>query len=195
MPIPLGVLAVAGAGGGGLATSYDLLETTVLGSSAASVTFSSLGSYSAYKHLQLRIVARSAKVETADDFLLRINSDTGSNYADHLMRARPSLGTVVSDARTSQTAIRMGSQNFIYAANANANLFTNVVLDILDFGNSSKNTTIKYLLGSQDGSTIINSVVVGSGLRTTASAVTTLQFYCAGGNVAANSRFSLYGIK
>ena len=47
MPFGLGFFATAGAGAAG---SFDLLETQVLGSAQASVTFSSLGTYSNYKH-------------------------------------------------------------------------------------------------------------------------------------------------
>ena len=39
--------------------AYDLLETTTLTSSASSVTFSGLGSYTDYKHLQIRMVIDS----------------------------------------------------------------------------------------------------------------------------------------
>jgi hypothetical protein len=54
----LGVLQ-AQAAGQVAAGSFDLLETQVLTSSAASVTFSSLSTYAAdYQHLQIRIVSK-----------------------------------------------------------------------------------------------------------------------------------------
>ena len=58
MPIPLGILAVAGAGAGG-GNSFDLLETTVLSSAASTVSFTGLSGYTQYKHLQFRYVART----------------------------------------------------------------------------------------------------------------------------------------
>jgi hypothetical protein len=53
---PLGILSAAGAGGG-VAGDYELISSEILGTTAASVTFSSLGDYSStYKHLQIRAV-------------------------------------------------------------------------------------------------------------------------------------------
>jgi hypothetical protein len=41
---PLGILSAAGAGGG-VAGDYELISSEILGTTAASVTFSSLGDY------------------------------------------------------------------------------------------------------------------------------------------------------
>jgi hypothetical protein len=79
MLIPFGILSAAGAGGG-----YELIETQILGSDAASVTFSSLGSYSSvYKHLQLRWTARTTRVATETQIFLRTNSNNSANYSSH----------------------------------------------------------------------------------------------------------------
>ena len=55
--------------------SFDLLETTTLSTSASSVTFSGLGAYSDYKHLQIRSVARDRSTDNSSKRLvMQINS-------------------------------------------------------------------------------------------------------------------------
>jgi hypothetical protein len=190
MPIPLGVLAVAGAGAAGGGGSYDLLETTVLGTAATSVSFTGLGSYSAYKHLQIRAVIRgNSGGNSSAGFHIRLNSDTGNNYAWHRLLGNGS--GVFSDGFASQS----DSQMFYGAASGvTANIFGAGIIDILDFNNTSKNTTIRALGGVYTGSD--NNVTLNSGLWNNTAAVTTinLRFPDLTG-IAANSRFSLYGIK
>ena len=186
MPIPLGILAVAGAGAGG-GGSFDLLETTVLSSAASSVTFSSLGSYSDYKHLRVRYVTRSSRVDTDSSIRLRLNSDTGSNYAWHRVSGNGS--TVASPSSVSDSYALLG---FMAANSATANAFAAGSLDLLDFSNSSKNTTIRNLVGNNAG---INHIALYSGLWVNAAAVTSIEIYDGHSTFTAGSRFSLYGVK
>jgi len=188
MPIPLGVLAVAGAGGGVAANSFDLLETTILTTTTATITFSNLNSYSAYKHLQIRAVmkddAGSANLNRVD---MRFNSDTGSNYTYHYLNGN---GTVMeSAAATSQTRLQFfdviagGSDTYTYGA---------IVIDILDFSNTSKNSTVRSLGGGIAGSERDISLASGAWLNT--AAITSISIF-GNFNYASGSRFSLYGIK
>jgi hypothetical protein len=187
MPIPLGIIAVAGAGAAGAAGAYDLLETTVLGSNTASVTFSSLGSYSDYKHLQIRATIRTARSINGDFHYIRFNSDTGSNYAYHELVGQGS--SVASSASTSQTYIQYsrapGTTN-------TANVFSSAVIDILDFNNSSKNTTIRSLSGYEAAT---DAISLFSGVWLSTAAVTSITLLQPSFNTLAGSRFSLYGIK
>ena len=187
MPIPLGILAVAGAGAAGAASDYVRLESTILTTTAASVTFSNLNNYSAYKHLQLRITARTDRSGSGDDNIgIRVNSDTGSNYAYHWLTGDGS--SVASSATTSTTFAFVGKTA---AALATANNFAGNVIDILDFNSSAKNTTFRSLSGQ--GSDYIR---LFSGLWNNTAAVTALLLYpLTGPNFIAGSRFSLYGIK
>ena len=77
MPIPLGFFAAAGAVAGG---SYDLLETTILSSNAASVTFSNLNNYAAdYQHLQIRAVVKGSLGTFYSGWRTRLNVITATN--------------------------------------------------------------------------------------------------------------------
>jgi hypothetical protein len=189
MPIPLGVLAVAGAGAAGGGGAYDLLETQVLGTTAASVTFTGLGSYSEYKHLQLRAVTRDTNAAAnLYGSVLRFNSDTGSNYSEHFLNGTGSA--VNSSASTSQTSIFL--EDFSPGGTSAANAFGAIVLDILDFSNTNKNKTIR----SMQGATVSgeSDIILKSGLWMNTAAITSFSL-AAVTAYATGSRFSLYGIK
>jgi hypothetical protein len=186
MPIPLGILAVAGAGAAGGGGSFDLLETTTLGTAAATVTFSGLGSYSAYKHLQLRVVARANNADTSSNGFLRVNGDTTSaNYRHHAL-----YGDGASVGSFSGTGPYIGE---FVGNNATANIFTPKVIDVLDFSSSSKNTTFRTFWGNVEASTYRSGLY--SHLWVNTNAVTSLEFYLGSGSFLAGSRFSIYGIK
>jgi hypothetical protein len=188
MPIPLGILAVAGAGAAGGASSYDLLETTVLSSSASSVTFSSLGSYSAYKHLQIRTANRTDRSGFAsDDIALQMNADTGANYRNHGLYGD---GSSVASFDAAASEIRIGLTSGVTET---ANIFGAFVIDILDFASSSKNTTIRALSGKEGSG---DYIALTSGLWINTAAVTSILIKPRNAtNFIAGSRFSLYGVK
>lgn len=190
MPIPLGVLAVAGAGAAGGGGSFDLLETTLITTNTASVTFSSLGSYSAYKHLQLRIVARTSATGegTNDSISIQLNNDTGTNYPKHELTGNGS--SVISDAQTGRSDLIIG---YTSSNDATADAFSAVVTDILDFSSSSKNTTLRSFSGRPQTS---NRVSLLSGFWNNTAAVTEIDIFLSSNlNFKAGTRLSLYGIK
>jgi hypothetical protein len=185
--ILLGILnSQVDAGGAG---AYDLLETQVLTSSASSVTFTGLGAYSDYKHLQLRAVVRSDRASSVADFLVNLNADTGANYAFHTLGGNGT--SVFSSAATSQSLMETG---FATGSTFTANAFGVIVMDILDFSSTTKNTTLRSLTGL--AGTENNQIRLVSGLYNSTSAVTSLEFTSqASTNFITGSRFSLYGVK
>jgi hypothetical protein len=179
-----------GAAGGGAAGAFDLLETTTLTSSASSVTFSGLGAYSDYKHLQLRMVVRSASTQSGgtSDCLLTING-ASSGYALHYLRGD---GTSVS-SNNSPTRSNIEINNFAVNGGGNTGVYSPAVMDFLDFSSSNKNTTLRTFFGSNvQNATYVQFV---SGLLTSTAAMTSFNFSVNGNNLAAGSRFSIYGIK
>ena len=184
----LGILNSQAAGGGG--GGFDLLETTTLTSSASSVTFSGLDSYAAdYKHLQIRYTARSDRSSGVYSIAgIRLNSDTGSNYSYHQLYGTGS--SVGSTAAANQTTMRLG---IIPESTDSANVFGSGIVDLLDFTNTSKNTTIKSFSGEESGSN--SDISLWSGAWYNTAAVTTAQLIDLAGNFVAGSRFSLYGVK
>jgi len=182
----LGILNSQAAAGGGEA--YDLLETQVLTGTASSITFTGLGSYSDYKHLQIRAVAKTNRSATNENTRLQINSDTGSDYSRHQLRGTGS--SVVSEAATSQTSAFIAT---IAGATSDSDSFSVFVSDILDFSSGSKNTTIRTLYGGLHNYTEIG---LSSGAYFDTSAVTSLELILqSGGSFVSGSRFSLMGVR
>lgn len=196
MPIPLGVLAVAGAGAAGAAGAYELLESQILSGTAASITFSNLNSTygSTYEHLQIRYVARISQADTVSLFSMRLNADTGSNYARHSLIASYVGGVFAlrSTATTSQTSIpEIGVTS---GNNSTANAFGAGIIDLLDCFSSSKNTTVRGFSGQLHSGD--ERITVNSGLWNNTAALTTIQLFPTySGNFVANSRISLYGLR
>lgn len=178
------------ASSGGAAGAFDLLETTVLSSTTAEVTFTGLGAYSGYKHLQLRTTfRRDAFGYVGAHLYLRLNSDSGNNYSRHQLKGLE--GVVYSAAQTSTSVAGYieGPANQV-AANA----FGGAIIDILDFSNTSKNKTVRIFSGVA-GSTSDTSVInLSSGLWLNTNAITSITLGAGTGSVS-GSRFSLYGVK
>ena len=182
--IPFGFWAASGAGGG--AGAFDLLETTTLSTSASSVTFSGLGAYSDYKHLHIRMIARSNHTSVNDNNWLEFNGDTtSSNYKYHAMNGS---GSSVSSFGGSPLFI-----SEVSAASEATGNFAVKVIDILDFSSASKNTTIRNLMGKTG--TAGQRATLSSGLWIDTSAVTSIRTYLSSGSFIAGSRLSLYGSK
>lgn len=166
----------------GAAGSFDLLESVFVTSNTSSVTFSNLNAYTEYQHLQIRMIMRMNAIDEVDAY---INGDTGASYAGHLLRGTG--GGVTSFNRFNSTILQIAD------VSGNSNVYTAAVTDILDFSNSSKNTTIKTLTGDSGG---FNAIQIWSGLWNNAAAMTSIQFYGRSSTSFQNgSRFSLYGIK
>lgn len=184
-PITLGILAASGAGAVG---SYELISSTVLTSSAASVTFSNLGtSAAAYKHLQIRYTARDSNAANyVETFSIRFNGDTGSNYSRHSLRGNGS--SVFSNAGTNQTLIEIGH---IAGNSLGSGIFAAGVIDILDF-TAAKNKTVRSLTG---GASTGQEVALWSGSWMSTAAVTSILLESYGASFITGSRFSLYGLR
>jgi hypothetical protein len=195
MPIPLGILAAAGFRPPAAGGSYDLLETVSLSSSAASVSFSSLNTLAAgYKHLQVRYVTRGTAAIQNRELRIRFNGDDATNYSAHTLSAY-SDGTLAvrSEAAANTTFARVGA---IPAASLDSNIFGAGVIDILDAFVGTKNPTVRTLYGFMGGTASFSQEVgLTSGSRRNIAALTSLTIFAVTGDLAANSRFSLYGVK
>jgi len=187
MPIPLGVLAVAGAGAGPVpaGNAYEWLETISVGTAVASVEFTNVNTNygSTYQHLQLRVTAKvSSSVVNLD---MTFNGDTASNYSWHELYGDGS--TVVSGAGATQTFMKA-----IISDAATANVFGAGVIDILDPFETTKYTTMRSLSGDVSGGRYI---ILRSGAWRNTNAISSIKMNFTAGNIAIGSRFSLYGMR
>jgi hypothetical protein len=186
----LGIFSAAGAGGVVADTSYELIESVILGTATPTITFSSLGTYSStYKHLQLRAVARFSD-SGADErgINLRLNADSGSNYGIHGLTANGA--SVSSYGAASANQIPIGQ---FPTGQTTANVFAPVVVDFLDVYSTTKNKTVRSLTGFIGLSTI--GLRSGVWLNTASLTSITLTHTSTATDFVIGSRFSLYGIK
>jgi hypothetical protein len=166
--------------------SYESIATFTLGTTASSVTFSSIPS--TFKHLQLRILMRDNRAVTENSTQITFNGDTASNYSYHYLAGSGS-------AASAGAAANLG---FIYtfqtSANAAANIFNAGVLDILDYSNVNKYKTTRELQGNdRNGAGSLNFI---SGSWRSTSAINSITLTPASGaSYVQNSSFALYGIK
>jgi hypothetical protein len=167
-------------------SAYELIGTISLTSAQTSVTFS--GIPGSYKHLQVRMLTRSDFGSTSDALNIQVNGDTTASYSRHWLEGNgSSVGGFVD---TSATKAWLGRT---VADGNTANVYTPWIVDILDYAQTNKNTTIRSFSGNVVGT--INYVTFASGLWYKTPAVTSLTFLNNTGGYKSGSRFSLYGIR
>ncbi len=181
----LGILNAQAAGGSAYEPAFDLLET--VNTSASSVTFTGLGAYSDYKHLQLRGTIRATRASYDTDLRLRMNGSVAYNYAFHGLRGTGS--TVNTESTSGQNYITAGK--FPGSVDASDN-FAAVTVDILDFSSTTKNTTIRTFLGTAGD---FEQVSFYGGLYALTSALTSFAIFPESNAFASGTRLSLYGVK
>jgi hypothetical protein len=167
---------------------FDSIATVTVSSPVSSISFTSIPS--TYRHLQIRAIARGTVAQGEMQTFYQFNSDTGSNYAYHLLRGN---GTAAF-ADGAGSAANTSAQTRYSAANATSGIFGAGITDILDYANTSKNKTVRNLGGvDANGS---GQVYFTSGLWVNTSAITSIYIGINdGGNFAQYTQFALYGVK
>lgn len=173
----------------GIFGNFESISTiTVNTASASAIEFTSIPQ--TYQHLQIRGIGRSDWTNaSADQLRPRLNNDSGSNYAIHFL-----LGTGASALAEGYTGqVNLNCYNSMAGPNAPSNVFGAVVIDILDYTNTSKNKVMRCFGGiERNGS---GEVSVSSGLWISTAAVTSIQLTKIGSNFMQNTTYALYGIR
>jgi hypothetical protein len=172
-----------GFGKGGKA-DFELIQTQTTASAVASVTFT--GIPTVYRHLLIRgayLINGTVRVA------VRLNGDTGSNYSWHTMDGNGLNNTVSTANNFTTNMIQGGFTTNRFVANTNSPL----LVEILDY-QQAKNKTVTTFTGYQDD-TSGSRIAVGTGLWNSTAAVTSVTVLASTGNIVADSRFSLYGIR
>ena len=165
---------------------FPIATTTVGAGGSASVSFSSIPQ--TFTHLQLRISARgNFSFSDGLSCYTNINSDTGNNYAQHNLRGNGS--NVFSASNVSSAVIPFTA---CVGDTGASNTFGVLIIDILDYTNTSKYKTLRALTGyDRNGA---GNVQLQSGLWMNTNAITGLSFNTDGGSWLQYSTFQLYGI-
>lgn len=176
--------------GAGAATAFESIATTTLTTNTLSVTLSSIPS--TYQHLQVRILARCTRGAANGNLNIQLNSDTGANYAQHELSGDGA--TALAAGSTGATAPNISRSP---GTSATADIFSGTIIDIHDYANTSKYTTLRSFYGYDNNSaTVIGSVGMRSILWLNTAAVDSLTFTSASSSsFVAGSTFALYGIK
>ena len=165
--------------------SFESIATVTVGAGGlSSITFNSIPS--TYTHLQIR--ANWGFTDTGNNTWLntRFNSDSGSNYAYHALRAN---GTTLSASTqsASNNRLSLGADD-----NGDANVWAASVADILDYANTNKYKTTRALAGQdRNGAGAVN---FWSGLWMSTAAITSINIYADASTFRQNSVFALYGV-
>jgi hypothetical protein len=163
-----------------MAKTYEKIASTTLGSSAATVTFSSISS--AYTDI---VAVVSAKVAASSyDLSFRLNSDTGSNYSWTTLSGN---GSTASSLRGSNVTAGRAD----YRAYMDTTDFNTYILQFMNYSNATTNKTV-LIRG--------NSAALGTdalvNLWRNTSAINSIVFAPEfTGNFASGSTFTIYGIK
>jgi hypothetical protein len=160
--------------------SFDFLSSaTVPSGGLTSVTFANIPS--TYKHLQIRALHLTNTAGSVSTMYFN-NDTTNSNYRNHLLYAFGASGSTGNNASPYAPVIQGGT---LSAPGA-------MIMDILDYTNTSKNKTTMDLVGydaNGSGGIALNSVLwmnTNAITSITFNANTTFQQY---------SKFSLYGVR
>lgn len=172
---------------------YESIATVTVGSGGANpITFSSIPS--TYTHLQVRYMGMTSRATYGQDAMnVTFNGVGGTSYARHDIRADGSA--VSAGAGTSQSNIDL---NYATLGTTVSSYPGVGIIDILDYANTSKYKTVRYLGGVDENGTIAGfpgAIVYASGLFQSTNAISSITFTPQLAAFAQYTSFALYGIK
>jgi len=164
--------------------SFESIATATLSTTTTNITLSSIPS--TYQHLQLRILTRASNASVDRAITLRVNSDSGANYAQHYLDAD---GATVSASGTASTTSGLFTKTA--GANAGANTFGVAVIDFHDYASTTKTKTIRSFGGFDNNGA--GNVVLASTLWNSTTAINAITIVNT--SFLSGSTIALYGIK
>lgn len=169
-----------------VSSSFESIATFTGNGTASTYTFSSIPG--TYKSLQLRV---NGLVSTNSGAIrMRVNGDTGSNYAIHRIYADGATVTAAGGGGANAGVL------FNIVGNTDPTYPTVGIVDFIDYASTSKNKTIKYIEAYSKNSTSGEEILLGSGVWLNTSAITSITVYSSTGtNFSSGASFALYGIK
>ena len=170
-----------------MASTYTLISSQVLGSSAASVTFSSIPQ--TYKDLAVSIsVSTDAASNATNYFGLVINSDSSSLYSMTILQGNANSASSYSDFSYPYSEIYNTT-----TTNDTANTFSSVEMYIPNYKSTANKPLSNFGVGETNATTIQMQALAG--LYRNSIAISSLTFTVKfGSNFVTDSSFYLYGI-
>ena len=168
-------------------STYTLISSNVLSSSAASVTFSAIPA--TFTDLVLRLSTRTDLADTSVNIYTRFNGDTASNYST--TRVANYAGGVDSARSTSQ--VRFNQAPWSEGTNLTASTFASSEMYIPSY-TASQNKPLSVFDAVENNAASAYVIATASLWRNTAS-ITSIEMSPYSGNFVTDSSFYLYGIK
>lgn len=162
-------------------TTYTPLANITLGSSASSITFSSISQI--YRDLVL-VVSGTVTVNVSSHYI-KFNSDSGANYSRIWISGN---GTGASSSMASaQTALYPSGD-----ARFDTTSVGMVTINVMDYSVTDKHKSVLARNGNASGANPGTDAIAGRWAST--SAITTIQVGVLSNNFATGTTFALYGI-
>ena len=169
--------------------SRYLIESNILSTSTASITFSSIPA--TYKDLVLRYTARHNNAFSISQLGITFNGDTAANYSE-----TAAYGSSTAAASGRQTSVNDINFNYVDADSATANTFSSNELYIPNY-TVSANKPMSWTGITENNATTNNSAIIlmNASLWRNSAAISSITLTAAAGrNFLTNSSFYLYGI-
>ena len=161
-----------------MSATYEPIATQTLGSSASSVTFSSISQ----TYTDLVLIMNFASGINDNDVYARINGDTTSSYSHTSLRGNGSAAS--SGIGSNLTYLRVGNMS---GSNVGQN---NIIINFLNYSNT---TTFKAVLNRGNNPLLLIEAYVN--LWRSTSAINSITVLTQTGSFSTGSTFTLYGIK
>lgn len=156
-------------------STYTPIASQTLGSTAASVTFSSIPQ----GYTDIVLVAQAT---SSGEVFMRFDGDTGANYS----------GTEIWTGGSGVNSQRASNENYITLRDFSTTLGNNMsVVNIMNYSNSTTNKTV--LIRTNDNR--YSRVYARVALWRNTSAINEITLFNSSGTFASGSTFSLYGIQ
>ena len=168
--------------------AYESIASTTLTTATSTITFSSIPG--TYEHLQLRIYSKNDCTTGVGLIYLRMNNDTASNYAWHLLNGNGASGN--GSGATANSSMYLGYDPGTQTGGAN--MFGCTIIEIADYASSNKYKTVRSFTGEDRNGA--GTVGLHSGLWLSTTAINRLDIRPRPTfNFVSGSVFALYGYR
>jgi hypothetical protein len=161
--------------------TYEKIQSTTLGSAAASIDFTSIAA--TYTDLKIVLVATSSV--NGRNLYLRFNSDSGTNYSNTYLVGDGA--TAISGKTTSAAQINCTGGTVAISSTV-PHLFA---IDIFSYAGSTNKTALISTSQDRNGTGSVGNVI---GLWRSTSAITAVNLLPQSDNFAIGTTATLYGI-
>jgi hypothetical protein len=165
-----------------MASTYEKIATTTLGSTSATITFSSISS----AYTDLRIVLSSTMSLAGRYNYMTFNSDTGANYSHTYIMGQGTTASSSYNNNDTRIPVDDNQQN-----GSSTTIPTFSTIDVFSYAGSTNKTVLNTVQADQNGS---GAVMYKVALWRSTAAINTITFTTSSSTFAAGTTATIYGI-